>query len=184
MFVWAYFPQSNFPNTFYLPGARIKLFLASIFSFYWLHVSWKITLSKRSFHVRKAVRENLLFIFFSLRAKYVFILLLIRAFKKFYLYMHFYVLVSVCMLVHVKIFLSIALLKRATHDSCLCCSAVWKMSSQIHTGIEKVDNEASTILERKKCVWVARGNFSLLLLLLLLSSLLLLFNGGAGRGRW
>ena len=25
------------------------------------------------------------------------------------------------------------------------------MSSQTHTGIEKVDNEASTILERKKC---------------------------------
>ena len=79
-----------------------ELFLASIFSFYWLHVCWKITLSKRSFHVRKAVRENLLFIFFSFHPKYVFILLLIRAFKKFYLYMHFYVAVSACMLVHVN----------------------------------------------------------------------------------
>ena len=31
----------------------------------------------------------------------------------------------------VKIFLSIASLQRTTNDSCICCSVVWKMSSQM-----------------------------------------------------
>ena len=88
-----------------------------------------------------------MFIFFLLRAKYVFILRLTRALEKFGLYLDFCILVSVhastCLPkipAKVKIFISIGSLRRTTHDSCLYCSVVWKMSSQILTGIEKVDN--------------------------------------------
>ena len=48
-----------------------------------------------------------------------------------------------------RTFFFIALLQHTTHDSCLCCSVLWKMSSEILTGTERVDNEAATILEGK-----------------------------------
>ena len=53
----------------------------------------------------------------------------------------------------VKISLSFASLQRTTHYNCLSCFAVWKMTSQIITGIEKVYNEAATILKGKKCIF-------------------------------
>ena len=77
------------PQSETLP-ARIEFSLAWMFSLYWLHVCWKITLSKRFF----------MFVFFLLCAKYVFVLLLTRALKKFNLYMNFYILVIACMQAH------------------------------------------------------------------------------------
>ena len=101
---------------------------------------------------------------FLFAAKYVF-LLLTRDLKQFNLYIDFVYLSKcvhaiACFLkipVKLKIFLSIALLQRTTNDSCLCCSLVWKMNSQILTGIEKINNEVSTIFKGKKFFVMKEG---------------------------
>ena len=48
---------------------------------------------------------------------------------------------------------SLALVQCATQNSCLCCSVLWQMNSQILAGSEKVDNKTAGILEDKKCIF-------------------------------
>ena len=49
--------------------------------------------------------------------------------------------------------ISIASVQCATQNSCLCCSVLWQMSSQILAGSEKVDNKAASILEDKMSIF-------------------------------
>ena len=84
-----------FPTTFYLPGARFKYFLTSMFSFYLLHVCWKITLSKQFLYFRKLFAKATRSVSFCCALSMFFILLLTSALKKYHLYIHFYIIGSV-----------------------------------------------------------------------------------------
>ena len=70
----------NFPTTFYLylPGARAKFFLASVISFYWSHVLWKITPSERFFYFRKLFTKSTCWFSFCFGPN-IFVLLLIHS---------------------------------------------------------------------------------------------------------
>ena len=95
----------NFPTTFYLHGARIKFFLDSMFSMfplYWLRVLWKITLSKRFFLFGKGCSRKPALIFFFVACQEYFYFTAHMCFKKKCSYVYFYILVSVCILVHVS----------------------------------------------------------------------------------
>lgn len=124
----------NFPTTFYLylPGARTKFFLASVISFYWSHVLWKITLPNDSFISESCSRNPHVNFLFVSGQIYLFYCSYIQIwFVSWFLYLSKSVHASTCFLkipIKVKIFLSIFSLQSIAHNCCLFCSVKNKFS--------------------------------------------------------
>ena len=123
-----------------------------MFSFYSLYIRWKIFLSERIFYFRtpfaKATCSFSFYCASSLFSFYFSHSLL----KNTDLHLNFCMLVSVCMFSEDsrrnENFPFPFFVSTSTHGSWLCCSAVWKISSQILTEI----NKDATMLSSKKCI--------------------------------
>lgn len=127
-----------------------------MFSFYSLYIRWKIFLSERIFYFRKPfAKATCSFSFYCASSLFSFYFSH-SLIKNTDLYLNFCMLVSVCMFSEdsrrSENFPFPFFVSTSTHGSWLCCSAVWKISSQILTEINKVDIEDATMLNSKKCI--------------------------------
>lgn len=127
-----------------------------MFSFYSLYIHWKIFLSERIFYFRKPfAKATCSFSFYCASSLFSFYFSH-SLLKNTDLYLNFCMLVSVCMFSEdsrrSENFPFPFFVSTSTHGSWLCCSAVWKISSQILTEINKVDIEDATMLNSKKCI--------------------------------
>ena len=128
-----------------------------MFSFYSLYIRWKIFLSERIFYFRKPfAKATCSFSFYCASSLFSFYFSH-SLLKNTDLYLNFCMLVSVCMFSEdsrrSENFPFPFFVSTSTHGSWLCCSAVWKISSQILTEIKKVDIEDATMLNGKKCIF-------------------------------
>ena len=95
------FCNKKLSNNFLSSRSKNQTILGfSVFSFYWLHVRWKITLPERFFYFWKVLAKVICSFSFCCSPS-MFLFYCSHVLKKYLLYIHFYISVSVCMPVHV-----------------------------------------------------------------------------------